>query len=158
MKRVALRRRQVERDPAGQRGFTVIETCIALVILMIVGLGVASLFLFSIRNNAGAGNRALVLAVGQQQLEELRGVTYSNLETAVTAGGGTSKTVTVAGQPFTVATSFAYSPAGATSATATMKTITIDVNSNAKGNLAWITVPVRLVMIRSTSNVGSYSK
>jgi Tfp pilus assembly protein PilV len=125
---------------------------------MIVGLGVASLFLYAIKNNAGAGTRALVLAVGQQQLEELRGATFSNLESTVTTNGGTSKTVTMAGQQFTVATSFDYTPSAATSATATMKTVTIDVSANTTGPLAWVSVPVRFVMIRSTQSVGSYSK
>jgi Tfp pilus assembly protein PilV len=153
-----LRHTPAKRKRDSSRGFTIIETCIALLVMMVIGLGVASLFLYAIKQNSGASSRALVLAVGQQQLEELRGATYANLESTVTANGGTSKTVTMAGQQFTVQTSFAYTPSTATSATATMKTITIDVSTNTTGPLAWVSVPVRFVMARSTLSVGSYSK
>lgn len=149
---------RAKRKRDSSRGFTIIETCIALLVLMVVGLGVSSLFLYAIKQNSGAGSRALVLAVGQQQLEELRGATYANLESTVTVNGGASKTVTMAGQQFTVATSFTYTPSTATSATATMKTVTIDVSTATTGPLAWVSVPVRFVMARSTQSVGSYSK
>lgn len=67
-----------------ERGFTLIETVIALVIMMITGFGAISLFLFSINFNAGASDRARAFAVAQQQMETLRSTTYANL-TATTA-------------------------------------------------------------------------
>jgi Tfp pilus assembly protein PilV len=150
MKRTALRRKRAPRDPSGARGFTVIETCIALVILMVVGLGVASLFLYAIRNNSGAGSRALTLAVAQQQMEELRGATFANIDSAITAGGGSSKTVTMAGQQFTVTTTV--------TSTTTLKTIVIDVSAINKGTATWISTPVEFIVTRATPNTGSYLK
>jgi Tfp pilus assembly protein PilV len=156
MRRTALRIRRARHDPSAARGFTLIETCIALLILMVVGLGVASLFLYAIRNTSGAGSRALTLAVAQQQLEELRGATFDNLEATVTAGGGNSKIVTMAGQQFNVQTTVTATPAAP--ATATMKTVVIDVSARYSGPVAWISVPVRFVTTRATLRAGSYSK
>ena len=42
---------------ASQSGFTVLEAAIALVILMVIGLGVASLFTYSISANSRADDR-----------------------------------------------------------------------------------------------------
>lgn len=147
---------RAKRDQSKDGGFTLIETCIALLILMIVGLGVASLFLYAIKNNSGAGSRALTLAVAQQQLEELRGATFDNLETAVAAGGGSPKVVTMAGQQFNVQTTLNYTPAAPPNATT--KTVVIDVSAVTNGSVAWIGVPVRFVTTRVTPRSGSYSK
>jgi Tfp pilus assembly protein PilV len=65
----------------GQRGFTLVETAIALLIMMIVMLGVASVFAFSVSNNSNGGDRAQTLAVAQQTLETLRNAKYSSFAT-----------------------------------------------------------------------------
>ena len=65
-------------DKQGERGFTLIETSISMVVMMIAGLAVSSLFVFSLQNNVGGGDRALAMAVGQQQLEQLRSVAYED--------------------------------------------------------------------------------
>ena len=39
---------------AGQRGFTTLEAAISLVVLMVIGLGVASLFTYAVSANANA--------------------------------------------------------------------------------------------------------
>jgi type II secretory pathway pseudopilin PulG len=72
------------------RGFTLIETTIAMVVMMVVGLGATSLFLYSIRNNSGGDNRSQALAIAQQRLEELREVAYNDPELAL---GQTTTTV-----------------------------------------------------------------
>lgn len=59
-----------------ERGFTLIETAIAMLIMMIVMLGVASVFAFSVSNNSNGADRAQTLAVAQQRLETLRNVQY----------------------------------------------------------------------------------
>lgn len=151
-----MRDTRAKRAQGKSGGFTLIETCIALLILMVVGLGVASLFLYAIRNNSGAGSRALTLAVAQQQLEELRGATFDNLEAAVTAGGGSPKVVTMAGQQFNVQTTLNYTPAAPPNATT--KTVVIDVSAVTSSPVAWIGVPVRFVTTRVTPRSGSYAK
>jgi prepilin-type N-terminal cleavage/methylation domain-containing protein len=65
----------------GERGFTLIETSIALVIMLIVLLGSASLFAFSIFNNTSGSDRAQTLAVAQQTLETLRNAQFSSAAT-----------------------------------------------------------------------------
>jgi Tfp pilus assembly protein PilV len=150
-----LRHTRAKRGRQSQAGFTLIETAIALLILMVVGLGAASFILFSLRNNTGASVRAGALAVGQQQMEELRSVSFDSVESAVTAGGGSSKTVTVAGQQYTVATSVGYTPSAASPI---LKTITIDVTPVATSQPGWISTSVRFITTRATQKTGSYSK
>ena len=55
-----------------------LEAVVALLLMMIVGLGAASLFLYAIRYNQGAAERAMALAVAQQKLEELRAVSFDD--------------------------------------------------------------------------------
>jgi Tfp pilus assembly protein PilV len=64
-------------DLRGERGFTLVETTIALLIMMIVMLGVASVFAFSVQNNSNGADRAQTLAVAQQTMETLRNAQYS---------------------------------------------------------------------------------
>src|SRR2546421_10568488 len=61
-----------KRERSRERGFTMIETMIALVVMMIVGLGAASLFFFAAQNNMGANDRELAMAVAQKRMEWLR--------------------------------------------------------------------------------------
>ncbi len=68
-----------------ERGFTLLETCIALIILMIVGVGTASLFALAVRNNSSGSERAQALAIAQQQVERLRQQSFS------TSGGTSSQ-------------------------------------------------------------------
>jgi len=81
---------------SGEGGFTLIETSIAMVVMMVAALACSSLFVFSIQNNVGGSERALSMAVAQQQLEQLRSVDYddstlNDLTTnfSVTTGGRT---------------------------------------------------------------------
>ena len=78
-------------DPgSGEAGFTLIETSIALVLMMIAALGAASLFSFSINYNAGASDRLVGLALAQQQLENIRGAHFNSTTTDTILAGGTS--------------------------------------------------------------------
>src|SRR5258708_9132508 len=60
-----------------ERGFTLVETSIALFILMVAGLGLASLFTYSIQNNSGGNDRAVAMSIAQQQIEQFRSVPFS---------------------------------------------------------------------------------
>lgn len=71
-------------------GFTLIETTIAMVVMMVVGLGATSLFLYAIRNNSGGEGRSQALAIAQQRLEVLREANYDDPQLAV---GQTTTTV-----------------------------------------------------------------
>lgn len=74
---------------APQRGFTLLEACIALLLMMVVALGSASLFSFSIYNNSGGSERATSMAMAQEALERLRSAEFSSTATDATLVGGT---------------------------------------------------------------------
>ncbi|MGI8837450.1 MAG: type IV pilus modification PilV family protein [Pyrinomonadaceae bacterium] len=74
---------------SGQQGFTLLETVIALLLMLIVALGSASLFSFSIYNNSGGSDRAVAVATAQQALEILRTVPFTTANTDVRLNAGT---------------------------------------------------------------------
>src|SRR5688500_20136740 len=83
----------------GQRGFTIIETTIASLVMMVGALAVSSLFVFSTQNNVGGSERALAMAVAQQQLEQIRSVSY---EDATLTAGNVNLTVRSGGRDYSV--------------------------------------------------------
>ena len=139
----------------GQQGFTLIETAVSMVVMMIVGLGAASLFVFALGTNNSARDRELSMAVAQQQMERLRNTTFTNLDATVTSTGGANKIVTSGDRSYTVVTTIANTVAG----NATQKTITVEVTprSATTGGLTAIQRVfggVTLVTLRSTSLLG----
>ena len=98
-----------------QEGFTLLEAAIALVILMIIGLGIASLFTYAIQANSNADDRELSMAIAQKRMEWLRTIpfttqtrhvaySYPNGGLEVTSTSGVTETVTNAGRSYTVRT------------------------------------------------------
>lgn len=136
-----------------ERGFTLIETSIALVMMMIVGLGAASLFFYALGANSTARDRELSMAVAQQYMERLRNAPYEDLEATVTAMGGANVTAISAGRQYTVQTTIAETVAG----DATLKTVTIQVTpagTNALAGVQRVFGGVTLITTRSTTGVG----
>jgi Tfp pilus assembly protein PilV len=78
----------VERK-GNEAGFSLLEACIALLLMMVVALGSASLFSFSIYNNSGGSDRATSLALAQQALEVLRSAQFNSTTTDESLEGGT---------------------------------------------------------------------
>jgi Tfp pilus assembly protein PilV len=127
----------------GERGFTLIETAIALVIMMVVGLGAASLFFFAAQNNIGANDRELAMAVAQKRMEWLRSITFNetnrSLAYAYPNGGLQAtanpvvETTTSGGRTYQVTTTITdvdtdlENTAASNAIPATTKTITIQV-------------------------------
>lgn len=147
------RRNKPARDQKqGERGFTLIETSISMVVMMIAGLAVSSLFVFSLQNNVGGGERALAMAVAQQQLEQLRSVTYE--DAALTVGTSTS-TVRSGERGYSVVKTIAEETNADTSSKK-LKRITIVVTPT-DGAPTWTRSPVTLVSLRSTLASGSYA-
>jgi len=108
------RSHSIER-PKHEQGFTLLETAIALVIMMIVGLGVASLFTYATQANSNADDRELAMALGQKRMEMLRTVpftaltrnvafSYPNGGLGATSTAGVVETVTNAGRSYQVTT------------------------------------------------------
>lgn len=73
---------------SSESGFTLLEAVIGLLLMMIVALGSASLFSFSVYNNSGGSERATSLAIAQQALERLRSASFNSTTTAAGLAGG----------------------------------------------------------------------
>lgn len=153
---------------SSQRGFTLLEASVAMVILMIIGLGVASLFTFAIQSNASADDRELSMALAQKRMEWLRtipfttqtrSVAYSfpNGGLAATATAGVDETVTNAGRSYrvnTVIEDLSFVPSGQPDAGApTLKRIRLSVTPSI-ATTAFETVTI--YTIRSTQVTGTY--
>lgn len=125
-----------------QRGFTLLEAAIALVVLMIIGLGIASLFTYAIQANGRADDRELAMAIAQKRLEWLRTIpfttqtravaySYPNGGLAATVTAGVNENVTNAGRRYvvnTIITDLSTVPAGNPDAGAvTLKRIQVSV-------------------------------
>src|SRR6476659_329311 len=138
--------RSIKRKPTristGEKGFTLMETAIALVMMFVVSLGAASLFAYASNANTNADDRELAMAIAQKRLEWLRTIpftiptrsvayAYPNGGLAATSPGGVVETVTNAGRSYQVTTTIVdnnFVPAGNPDAGAcTLKTIKITV-------------------------------
>jgi Tfp pilus assembly protein PilV len=136
----------------GQRGFTLIETSISMVVMMVAGLAVSSLFAFSLQNNVGGGDRALAMGVAQQQLEQLRSVTFEDASLNV---GTTTSTVTSGERGYSVVKTITQETNDDNSLKQ-LKKITITVTPT-NGTQTWTRSSVVLVSFRSTLASGSYA-
>jgi Tfp pilus assembly protein PilV len=98
---------------SAQQGFTLLEAAIALVILMIIGLGIASLFTYALGANTRADDRELAMTIAQKRMESLRTIPFTTQTRMldISMGGlkatlpeGVTETVESAGRSFTVNT------------------------------------------------------
>lgn len=135
-------------DKGTEPGFTLIETTIAFVIMMIVVLGSALLFAFAVRNNNGGHDRAQALAIAQQALETLRNARFTVSSTdpllQATVGAPAPLTVLREGRPYAVV-------AQIQDTTPTLKTITVTVTPQRAG-ARWSADPVTIVTQRAQSD------
>ena len=139
--------RQSQRNEGREKGFTLMETATALLVMMIGGLGICAVFAFAIKNNTGSRDRATAIAVAQQQMERFR--TLSFLDPAMTAGPATTATVQSAGRTFRVRTTI-------TDTTTSLKTIQIQVTPTLDSD-AWALRSVTVSCQRSAFALGPYS-
>lgn len=121
-----------------EAGFTLMETTIALVLLLIVGLGAASMFAYSIYNNSAGSDRATALAVAQQAMEQLRNADFNLTRTDASLNGGTytQNGVIRDGRQFKVVKIIDDNVATAAvdvNAATTFKKITVTVTANSVG-------------------------
>jgi len=134
------------------RGFTLIETCMAMVMLMIVVCGVLPLGVYALKYNSAAAIRAGAVMAAQRKLEQLRAGSFTSCISSsevVTVGPTDSQTYTV---NVTV-----------TDTTTTLKTITITVTPQGRqtsggvysGNDGWMRGQVVVYTKRTTSSTGS---
>jgi Tfp pilus assembly protein PilV len=133
-------------------GFTLIETCIAMVMLMIVVCGVLPLGVYALKYNSAAAIRAGAVTAAQRKLEQLRASSFTSCTSSsevVTVGPTESQSYTV---DVTV-----------TDVTTALKTIRITVTPQGRstsggtysGNDGWMRGQVVVYTKRTTSSIGS---
>lgn len=138
-----------ENRARGERGFTLVETSIALLVMMVAGLATSSLFVYAIKYNTGANDRAVAQSLAQRQMEVMRKTAYTDIADSsqtVTAGGGRQYTVAV-----TVCNDASAACGGSTS----VKRVTVTVTP-LSANASWALNSVRLITLRSNTTFGSY--
>lgn len=131
------------------QGFSLLETSIALLIMMVLTLGTASLYVYATTYNAGSADRAAALAIAQQKMERLRS---SSFDDALMAAGTTTEVVTYVNHQYTLNTTICATPGCGGSST--LKVITVQVVP--QGSKSWMNVPVTLVSERATGVIGPY--
>jgi Tfp pilus assembly protein PilV len=124
-----------------QQGFTLIETAVALLIMMIAGLAIASLFAYAINYNAGAYDRTLAHSLAQQRMEQLRMISYEEIVPS------TESDVTLSEHHFSIVTTV--------NTTSALKTITIQVTPIRAGS-TWARTPVVIMTQRASTSLGLY--
>jgi Tfp pilus assembly protein PilV len=132
-----------------QKGFTLIETAMALLVMMIGGLGICAVFAYAIKNNTGARDRAAALAVAQQQMETYRNLQFTDPALTANSLNPTEVTVTSAERTYTVRTVI-------TDTTSSLKTIQIQVTPQLS-DAAWSNGTVLIAAQRSTFALGSHA-
>ena len=159
----------VEEKLSGEDGFSLIETVIAMIILLIVVSGVFATFAYAINYNAGNNSRSQALAVLQQEAELMRSAKFTPTTTDnytpgtpddgrrdITGGTKASRVVTSAnGFSFKVQTTVDDDPFTAgvqVNSSTTLKEITITVTLNSP-TPGWQTaVPATIVLRRVQAN------
>jgi len=150
MKNEKMPTRDVTIDKQNEQGFTLLETSIALIVMMVVTLATASLFVYAVKYNSGSGDRSAALAIAQQRLERLRRVSYSD---SLLTAGSTTETFVNAGRSYTVVTTIcATSDCGGS---ATLKIITIAVTPVSVNS--WANTPATVISERASPSVGQYA-
>ena len=115
--------------------------------MMIGGLGICAVFAYAIKNNTGSRDRALALAVAQQEMERYRQVTF--VDASLTAQAATTRTVTSAdNRTYTVRTTI--------TTTASLKTIRIEVTPQLSSE-PWALGTVEISVQRSAFALGPYA-
>ena len=134
-----------------QRGFTLIEVTIAMVVMMIGTLGAAALFAYSVNYNSGAYDRTLAHAVAQKQMEYLRRVPFDSLVTPAQP----EPDIISGDRSYGVVTTVCADAAANCGGSATLKKITIQITPRAAG-ASWVRTSIRMETLRASPSLGPY--
>lgn len=138
-----------------QRGFTLIEACIALVFMLVVFVGIAPLLVYAVNFNSGAAIRAGAIAAAQKKLEQMRATPFASCASVTETMSVGDATTGL--QTYTVETTV-------TTVTTTLKSITIRVTPQARstsggqysGKYSWEYGQVTIYTTRASLTAGSY--
>ena len=134
------------------RGFTLLETCIALVLFLIVLTGIVPLCVYAMKYNSAAAIRAGAITVAQRKLEQLRADPFTS---CISSSEVVSVGATAASQTYTVDETV-------TDVNTTLKSIKIVVTPQGRstsgsvyeGNEGWMRGQVILYTKRTTLGAG----
>jgi Tfp pilus assembly protein PilV len=143
------RTRKKPNNTSRQNGFTLLETAIAMVVMMIGGLGIAAVFSYAVKNNTGSRDRAVSLAVAQQEVERLRTLPFNDAALAATPNTVTPTTLKNGGRRYSVLTRIVDT-------TTSSKTIQVQVTPLSNAD-AWAGRTVQIIFQRSTFTLGPYT-
>ena len=146
------------KDKKGETGFSLIESVMAISILLITLLGVCSVFTYSIVYNTGNNRRSQGLSVLQKEVELIRSAKFTPalIDSTLSGGVKAAKNINSAdGSIYKVEVTVDDDPLTAgvqTDNAKTLKEITITV-SPATQEAGWVTsVPATIVMHRVRGN------
>ena len=131
-----------------ERGFTLVETSIALLVMLVAGLATSSLFVYAIKFNTGAQDRAVAQSLAQRQMEVVRETEYGDI-------AASDATVTSAGRQYRVVVEVCNDGSAACGGSATVKRVTVRVTPVNSG-AAWALSSVTLITMRSNTSTGDY--
>jgi len=146
-------KRPIKDKKKNERGFSLIEVMIAFVVMMVASLAVGAVFFYSVQNNVGGSERALAMGVAQQQLEQLRSVSFN--DSSLVAGTTTFNNIQTGQNQFYVVRTV-VDETNANNTAKLLKRITITVTPQSAGG-NWIRTPVVLVSYRSSLAQGAWA-
>ena len=131
------------------RGFTLVETAIAMLVLLVAGLATSSLFVYAIKYNTGANDRAVAQSIAQRQMEVLRKTAFADI-------AASTQTVTAnTGRQYTLAVAVCNDGSAACGGNTSVKRLTVTATPLSGGSAIAIN-SVTLITMRSDTNTGSY--
>jgi|SRR5215213_461897 len=144
---------RIQKRQQANCGFTLLETCIALLVFLIVLTGIVPLCVYAMKYDSAAGIRAGAITVAQRKLEQLRANPFTSCTSSsevVTVGP------TAGSQTYTVDVTV-------TDVSSTLKAIKIVVTPEGRsttgsvyeGNEGWMRGQVILYTKRTTLRAGS---
>ena len=142
-------------NSSDERGFTLLETSIAFVFLLVVFVGIAPLLVYAINYNSGAAIRAGALGVAQKKLEQIRATPFNEC---------TSTTETISVGDATTALQTYVVETEVTDVSLTLKTIRVRITPRARstaggqysGRSGWEYGQVIVYTVRTSLSAGSY--
>lgn len=135
-------------SPSRQDGFTLLETAVAMVVMMIGGLGIAAVFAYAVKNNTGSRDRAVAIAVAQQEIERLRSLNFNDAALNATPATVVPTTVENGGRFYQLRTSIVNT-------TPTVKTIRVLVTP-ISGSDGWAVRSVSVSTERAAFTLGPF--
>jgi Tfp pilus assembly protein PilV len=143
----------IKKQQQANRGFTMLETCIALLLFLIVLTGIVPLCVYAMKYDSAAAIRAGAITVAQRKLEQLRADPFTS---CISSSEVLTVGPTAASQTYTVEVTV-------TDVSSTLKAIKIVVTPQGRsttgavyeGNEGWMRGQIILYTKRTTLGAGS---